>query len=128
MSIGPAPRLRPEDLRDHQIIGGPAGAAAWTFERDGKTVVMDLRPRFVVNDNEGAVVAAMSGLGICSTPMRTYRKELQEGSLIELLTDWRKPAVDVHAYFPLGRSTRIAARRLVQYLKAELGKPVIPRV
>lgn len=120
--------VRPEDLRDHQIIGGPAGAAAWTFERDGKTVVMDLRPRFVVNDNEGAVVAAMSGLGICSTPMRTYRKELQEGSLIELLTDWRKPAVDVHAYFPLGRSTRIAARRLVQYLKAELGKPVIPRV
>ena len=117
---------RPEELLEHQIIGGPAGAAAWSFEREGKAIVMDLRPRFTVNDNEGAVVAAMSGLGICSTPMRTYRNEMRDGSLVELLADWKKPAVDIHAYFPLGRSTRIAARRLVQFLRAEFSKSVTP--
>lgn len=113
----------PEDLAHHRIIGGPSGAAGWAFERDGQAVVMDLQPHITVNDNEGAIVAAIAGLGICSTPMRSYRRELLDGSLVELLTEWKRPAVDIHAYFPLGRGTRLAARSLVAYLKAELSKP-----
>ena len=89
--------------------------------------MVDLQPHITVNDNEGAVIAAVAGLGICSTPMRTVRPELLDGSLVELLSAWQRPPVDVHAYFPLGRSTRIAARSLVTYLKAELDKPVTPR-
>lgn len=115
----------PEDLVNHRIIGGPSGAVGWTFERDGRSVVVDLQPHISVNDNEGAVVAAVAGLGICSTPMRTVRPELLDGSLVELLSDWSRPTVDVHAYFPLGRSTRIAARSLVAYLKTEFEKPTI---
>lgn len=113
----------PEDLVNHRIVGGPSGAVGWTFERDGRAVVVDLQPHISVNDNEGAVVAAIAGLGICSTPMRTVRPELLDGSLVELLPDWSRPMVDVHAYFPLGRSTRIAARSLVAYLKTEFEKP-----
>ena len=113
----------PDDLRRHRIIGGPTGAAGWTFERDGKPTVIDLQPHITINDNEGAVMAAVAGLGICSTPMRSYREELRDGSLVELLAGWPRPPVDVHAYFPLGRATRIAARSLVAYLKAELSQP-----
>ncbi|CAN5209257.1 LysR family transcriptional regulator [soil metagenome] len=115
--------VRPEDLAGHRIIGGPSGGTGWTFERDGETVVMDLQPYLTVNDNEGAVVAAVAGLGICSTPMRSYRQELTDGSLIEVLPDWERPRVDVHAYFPLGRATRMAARSLVAHLKAEFDNP-----
>lgn len=114
----------PEDLAHHRIIGGPSGMAAWAFERDGETVTVDLKPNITVNDNEGAVVAAMAGMGICSTPMRKPRPELLNGSLVPLLTDWARPSVEVHAYFPLGRQTRIAARSLVAYLKAGLGEPI----
>jgi DNA-binding transcriptional LysR family regulator len=113
----------PEDLVNHRIIGGPAGKLDWTFFRDGQAVVLDLQPHINVNDNEGAVVATLAGLGICSTPMRTLRKEVSDGALVELLADWKRPAVDVHAVFPQGRATRLAARSLVAYLKAELGKP-----
>lgn len=114
----------PDELANHRIIGGPTGAAGWAFERDGKEVVIELQPHITVNDNEGAVFAAAAGLGICSTPMLSMRQELLDGSLVELLAEWKRPQVDVHAYFPLGRSTRIAARSLVSYLKAELGKPM----
>jgi DNA-binding transcriptional LysR family regulator len=117
----------PDDLAHHRVIGGPTGTAGWTFERDGKVSVIDLQPHISVNDNEGAIVAAVAGLGICSTPMRSIRTELLDGTLVELLADWTMPAVDVHAFFPLGRSTRIAARSLVAYLKAELSKPVTTR-
>lgn len=114
----------PEDLMNHRIIGGPSGTAGWTFVRDGEAVVIDLQPHVSVNDNEGAVVAAIAGLGICSTPMRSYRKELLDGTLVEVLAEWKRPPVEVHAYFPLGRSTRIAARSLVNYLKEAFDRPV----
>jgi DNA-binding transcriptional LysR family regulator len=61
----------PADLAHHRIIGGPSGAVSWTFERDGETVTMDSQPQITINDNEGSVVAAVAGFGICSTAMRT---------------------------------------------------------
>lgn len=111
----------PTDLAHHRIIGGPSGTS-WTFERNGEVVALDLKPQITVNDNEGAVVAAISGLGICWTAMRTVRREVLDGSLIEVLPDWTRPPVNIHAYFPLGRGTRQAARALVAYLKAELSQ------
>jgi DNA-binding transcriptional LysR family regulator len=119
--------VSPVDLANHRIIGGPTGTSGWTFERSGKVMTIDLQPHMTVNDNEGAIVAAVAGLGICSTPMRSIRTELLDGALVELLADWTMPPVNVHAFFPLGRSTRIAARSLVAYLKAELSKPVTTR-
>jgi molybdate transport repressor ModE-like protein len=117
----------PADLAHHRIIAGPNGAAGWTFERDGQMVAIDLQPHLTINDNEGAVVAAIAGLGICSTAMRMTRKEVRDGSLVELLTDWKRPDVDIHAYFPQGRGTRSAARHLVDYLKTEFGKSPPPQ-
>jgi hypothetical protein len=42
--------------------------------------------------------------------------------LVELLTAWKRPPVEVHAYFPAGRATRVAARALVAYLKTEFDR------
>ncbi len=115
-----------EDVARHRIIDGPSGAAGWMFERDGRSVALDLQPHVAFNDNEGAVMAAIAGLGIASTPMRVYRKELLDGSLVELLTTWQRPPVAVHAYFPLGRATRVAARSLIEFLKAEFDRTAPP--
>ena len=112
----------PADLTRHRIIGGPIGTVGWAFECEGKMVTVDLEPHITINDNEGSVIAAIAGLGICSTTMCTVRTELLDGSLVELLTEWRRPTVDIHAYFPQGRGTRSAARKLVAYLKSEFGK------
>ena len=115
----------PADLAHHRLIGSPGENLGWQFERNGETITIDQPPHLAINNNEGRVVAAVSGLGICSTPMRTTRNELLDGSLVELLTEWQRPGVDIHAYFPQGRSTRSAARKLVGYLKAEFCKPRI---
>ena len=110
---------RPEDLAGHRIIGGAAATnpLAWTFERDGERIAARVQPQFTTNENEGAIVAAIAGLGITSTGEWECRRALEDGSLVRLLTDWTMADVPVHAYFPMGRNTRAAARALIDHLR-----------
>ncbi|TMH14215.1 MAG: LysR family transcriptional regulator, partial [Betaproteobacteria bacterium] len=57
----------PADLNSHAIIAGPMGTDGWTFEKDGRRVSLRLEGRLVVSANEGAVAAAVAGLGITTT-------------------------------------------------------------
>jgi DNA-binding transcriptional LysR family regulator len=77
---------------------------------------MQLEPRFSTNENEGAIAAAVSGFGITSTSGWACRRELEDGSLVRLFSDWKMVGIPVHAYFPLGRATRAAARAAVDHL------------
>ena len=112
----------PNDLMRHRIVGGPASSVptAWLFERDGETTAVDLQPHFSTNENEGAVAAAIAGLGITSTSRWACARALDEGALVPLLTAWRVKDIPVQAYFPMGAATRAAARALVDHLIAEL--------
>lgn len=110
----------PDDLSRHRIVGGTASVvpAAWTFERDGRRVKLELEPHFATDDNEGAIAAAVAGLGVTSTSGWACRRELEAGQLVLLPSDWSLEPIPVHAYFPLGRDTRAAARAAVEYLAA----------
>jgi DNA-binding transcriptional LysR family regulator len=110
----------PNDLVQHRIVGGSAAAVptAWTFERDGKELKMQLEPRFSTNENEGAIAAAVAGFGITSTSGWACRRELEDGSLVRLFSDWQMVGIPIHAYFPMGRATRAAARAAVDHLVA----------
>ena len=112
----------PDELVGHHIVAGPASVvpSGWQFERDGETRTIELESHFSTNENEGAVAAAVSGLGITSTTGWACRRELADGSLVRLLTDWNTADILVYAYFPLGRATRAAARAVVDHLVAEL--------
>ncbi|TPG52064.1 LysR family transcriptional regulator [Sphingomonas glacialis] len=112
----------PHDLVEHRIIGGPAAAQsmAWTFERDGTKQKIELQPNILVNDTSGAVVAATSSLGITSTTLWACERELDAGYLVRVLPDWWLSPLPVHAYFPMGRATRKAARAFVDFLIDEL--------
>jgi DNA-binding transcriptional LysR family regulator len=94
--------------------------SAWKFERNGQIVVAQVPPHFTTNENEGAVAAAVAGFGITSTTGWACRRELEDGSLVALLTDWKTVDVPVHAYFPLGRATRAAGRAVIEHLIADL--------
>ena len=108
----------PMDLAKHRIVAGSAAAvpSAWAFELRGEKLTVDLQPHFSTNENEGAVAAAAAGIGITSTSEWACQRELGNGSLIRLLTDWKMADIPVHAYFPMGPATRAAARALVDHL------------
>lgn len=118
----------PRDISAHRIVGGPAGAhpASWQFERDGSSVTVDVTPTVSANDTAGALAAASCGLGIISTTSWACQLETEAGTLVNLFPDWTMAALPVHAYFPQGRATRLAARSFVDFLAAELGGSTTP--
>jgi len=106
----------PADLNSHAMVVGPMGSDRWTFENDGRQVSLRLEGRVVVSANEGAVAAAVAGLGIASTGIIASRKELADRLLVRVLPDWEMGALDVHAVFPSGRAAKAAARALADHM------------
>lgn len=113
---------KPADLAAHVAIIGPAGTSAgtWSFQKDGQRVSTRINSRLNVSVNEAAVAAAVAGMGIVTTALWGCRAELANGSLIQLLPDWKMGEVEVHGVFAPGRVPKPAARALVDYLIAEL--------
>jgi DNA-binding transcriptional LysR family regulator len=117
----------PDDLVRHRIVGGTAAAVptAWRFALNGQESAIKLEPHFSTDENEGAIAAAVAGFGITSTSGWACRRELEEGTLVRLLADWTLAGIPVHAYFPMGRATRVAARAAIDHLAADLRRTSI---
>lgn len=112
----------PNDLSLHAVIVGPGGHSSglWLFERDGRSETARIEGRVSTSSNEAAVAAAVAGMGIVSTVLWGCRKELDQGELVQLLTDWKTESVELHAMFPAGRAAKPAARAFVDHLSSHL--------
>ena len=106
----------PADLNSHALLVGPMAAERWTFEKNGRQVSLRPEGRLVVSANEGAVAAAVAGLGIASTGIIAARKPLANRKLVRVLPDWETGSVEVHAVFPAGRASKAAARALADHM------------
>jgi DNA-binding transcriptional LysR family regulator len=114
----------PEDLASHLLIVGPAGVktSGWSFHRDGHSKTIRVEGRLNITSNEGAVAAAIAGLGIVSTALWGCRTELTTGTLVRVLDEWSMDSVEVNALFPAGRAARPAARAFADYLANALSE------
>ncbi|HWT99298.1 MAG TPA: LysR family transcriptional regulator [Terriglobales bacterium] len=115
----------PADLAEHVIIAGPAGipTEGWSFEKKGRKTTVRLESRLNIGQHEGAIAAAVAGLGIVSTTYWGCRDEIEDGRLVRLLGDWDMGLLAVNAIFTAGRTTKPAARALAEYIAGEL-KPL----
>jgi DNA-binding transcriptional LysR family regulator len=111
----------PADLATHSAINGHAGVGpGWSFQKgdDWQTLRMD--GRVMVTANEGAIVAAVAGLGIVATTLLACQRELASGALVRLLPDWDMGSIPIHAVFASGRAAKPAARAFAEFLMQEL--------
>lgn len=114
----------PEDLSQHAIIAGPAGIPTdgWSFEKKGRKAAIRLESRLGIGQHEGAIAAAVAGLGIVSTALWGCRSEVEDGRLVRILADWQMSPLAVNAIFAAGRTTKPAARALAEYIAGQLRK------
>ncbi len=117
----------PADLAGHQLIAGPGAVpTGWAFRRDGRVISVRAEARISIASNDGAVAAAVAGLGIARTSVFGCRRELAEGQLLPLLEDWPLDEVPLHAVFPAGRAASPAARAFADWLEAGLRAALTP--
>jgi DNA-binding transcriptional LysR family regulator len=116
-----APALtRPTDLAAHAVIIGPQGVRDWTFRMGGTTTSVRIEGRLRIPALEGALTAAVAGLGIVMTSAGASRSELESGALVRVLDEWDLGSVDMHAVFAAGRAAKPSARALATYLSQAL--------
>ncbi|MET0308499.1 MAG: LysR substrate-binding domain-containing protein [Sphingomonas sp.] len=112
------PLLVPSDLAAHSVIVGPHGVNDWTFRKSGATSSVRIEGRLRIPALEGAIVAAVEGMGIVMASIGVFRREFETGQLVRVLADWDLGSVDLHAVFPAGRAAKPSARALADYLTA----------
>ncbi|OYX40772.1 MULTISPECIES: LysR family transcriptional regulator [unclassified Sphingomonas] len=112
----------PAELANHAVIIGPVANPEqhWSFVRDTRRLSVRVDGRLSIAVNEGAMAAAVAGLGIARTSLWGCRAELADGRLRQVLADWPMDAVDLHAVFPGGRAASPAARALADHLSTAL--------
>lgn len=112
----------PGELAAHAVIIGPApiGPNAWTFSKEGRRVSARIEGRLTIAASEGAIAAAVAGLGITVTSLWACRAEIERGELVRIMKDWEMAAVELHALFPSGRAASLAARAFINYLGPQL--------
>jgi len=115
----------PDELASHRaILGVPGLEAAWTFVRAGhEDTTVRLEGQVTANQNEAAVAAAVAGLGIVATTREGCRAELESGALVQLLPEWDRGSVDVHAVFIGGRAAKPSAKAFAEFLLEALNPP-----
>jgi DNA-binding transcriptional LysR family regulator len=85
------PALRePDDLLRHDCVGFTRLATypVWHLSRDGKNRTVRITGRLETDDAEAGVQAALAGTGIFMAADWQVARELADGRLVPVLTDW----------------------------------------
>ena len=69
---------------------------------------------------EGLREAVLAGLGVCVATEWAFHRELRDGTVREILSDWSLPALDIHAVFPSGRRASAKAQAFAKFVEATL--------
>jgi DNA-binding transcriptional LysR family regulator len=87
----------------------------WQFLANGEAVTMHPRTRFVINDGEGLVGAALAGLGLVQVPDYMARAAVASGQLVEVLARFRSTPIPISVVYP---SNRLVPPRLRVFIDA----------
>src|SRR5580693_7415454 len=119
------PPRTPDDLALHCCVqyrrAADGAMFEWPFERDGKSELISVDGRIIVNDTDLAVRAAVDGLGIAYAAESVANPFPRSGQLARALEDWA-PAFDgLFLYYPGHRQVPVALRALIDMLRSARG-------
>ena len=121
-------------VTEHGLPGGPRAAERLPlavlepFEgrqiplARGEERVTTIRPEPRVRTNNLFALkeAALMGLGIAVMPRWFVASELTSGKLVDLLPEWRAPALDVHVAYLPGRHQTLRLTTFLETLRAQV--------
>lgn len=111
----------PQDLRDHQCLhfSHLTDGTSWHFSRGVETQTVQVNAGFTSNNGLVLQQAALRGLGIVYSTTFLAWRDLQEGTLVQVLPEWELPLNDLTALYPAGRQLSPKVRALIDFLVSE---------
>lgn len=101
----------PEQLTDHWGIGyaqpNLLEADSWQWMQGAQRMEKMLRSRVTVNNAENYIGCCLAGLGMIQIPRFDIQHHLDGGELIEVLPDFRPPAMGIALLYPHRRQRSV---------------------
>src|SRR3989344_501624 len=113
------------DLERHQCIayGWADGTVSpWSFsgKHPGEIERRAIAAKFVVGDGEGLVIAVSAGCGIAQLPTWLIKRQLEEGTLVEVLPHLATDGLAINLIWPKSRQALPKVSALLEALAAGL--------
>lgn len=110
------------DLGTHRAVnyfsGNNPRPMEWLFKVDRQVKAMRLESGIRVNDTEAFVASALAGFGLLQGLEISVRSHLQDGSLVQVLSDYEVPAKRVSILYPHRELLPPKVEVFIEWLKA----------
>jgi len=105
----------PSELALHALVAFSSWepTVTWVLEKLGEAHKISVQPRIAINDYTGVQSAVIDGLGISEIPSIICGQNLIDGSLVEVMPDWRFAPTTLSVIYPSNRNVS----RLVRLFK-----------
>jgi DNA-binding transcriptional LysR family regulator len=110
----------PADLHAHECIQLRLPGAAryrWEFERRGEAFSVATEGRLVFNSTRLILGAARAGFGAGYITRSLAARDLETGSLVQLLADWTPPYPGLAIYYPRNRHLSAGMRAFIDFVR-----------
>lgn len=111
--------MHPTDLAKHDTVGFSYmdSGNTWAFTNDhGQSSVVNVRPRIYATNGDVLREFAMRGLGVAIEPSFIVDKQINDGSLVSILEDWRLEEYNMYAIYLTRRFLPAKVRVFIDYL------------
>ncbi|WNX71632.1 LysR family transcriptional regulator [Acinetobacter baumannii] len=116
-----SPILHPNDLNNHELLSINAmnDSRSFNFQhaKTGEKLNIEMASRLQSNNLQVAKALCQQGHGIARILYLDVQKELKNGSLIEILPDWKLPAFTLYAEIAKHDQQPMKIQRCVEALK-----------
>ncbi len=116
----------PSDLAQHAVLGYSLASMGdlWEFTGPQGPVAVKVQPRLRTNSGDTCVQAAIHHQGVVLQPSFMVHQHLKDGSLQELMPEYRSFELGIHAVYPSRQHVAPKIRVLIDYLQRALRRPV----
>lgn len=108
----------PEDLKQHHIVAaaGVSPSVEWKFGDSDHAATVRIKPRLTVTSNDGAIAAVLQGAGITRLLSYQVARELEQGTLKTVLSEYESAPLPIHIVHREGRDGSAKVRSFVDFM------------
>jgi DNA-binding transcriptional LysR family regulator len=109
----------PPDLTQHRCLSyANFGKSVWILQRGEAISRVSVSSQYSANEATALLRAALAGGGLALQPTYLANPHLADGSLQQVLPDWKLPDMAIYALYPSRKHLSPAVRALLDFLVA----------